>query len=77
MHSPHDVRPPQVAQSQGDTSTRRQQRLPVGGTARQPGPRYGDGSGSTTLNDNIMPASRCSAIWQCAIQRPGFDISTR
>ena len=29
-----------------------------------------------TVNAAIMPALRCSAMWQCSIQRPGFDIST-
>src|SRR6185436_18654593 len=26
---------------------------------------------------NIMPLWLCSAMWQCAIQRPGFDTSRR
>ena len=32
---------------------------------------------SSTLTVIIMPACRCSAMWQCSIHGPGFDISTR
>ena len=32
---------------------------------------------SSTWNDSIMPACRCSAMWQCIIQSPGLVISTR
>ena len=30
----------------------------------------------STVKENIIPAWRCSAMWQWAIQVPGFDIST-
>jgi hypothetical protein len=32
---------------------------------------------SSTLKLNIMPLSWCSAMWQCAIQRPTFVTSSR
>ena len=35
------------------------------------------GSAGRTSKLNIIPLSWCSAMWQCAIQRPGFVTSSR
>src|SRR3954465_8296207 len=34
-------------------------------------------SASATSKENIIPLSWCSAMWQCAIHRPGFVTSSR
>src|SRR6476659_2986666 len=51
-----------------------------GGAAEQvdgaSGPPHADVAGST-LKLNIIPLSWCSAMWQCAIQRPGLVTSSR
>ena len=36
-----------------------------------------DGDRYSTSNRVIMSAERCSAMWQCSIQRPGLDGSSR
>src|SRR4051794_23247027 len=40
-------------------------------------PQAEDAAAGATLKLNIIPLSWCSAMWQCAIQRPGLVTSRR